>query len=297
MPSGLVRLERIEETYHRWKEVLRRCGIDDWTLWALTQRNLQAPAHRASFYCNIGRELRLTHFGTTKGTFANLCFSTNRKTLRFFPPTGIPKEDVTFSFAHRQSDYLRSKSLLFHQLLDLDMSFCGITRGDMSIVRGRAGLWDYHLLLFIRLSEEEVLCFGSMASVSRVSRRKDASRWPRMSSTFWAVVLLTALLVLYCGKSPRSFSDRTYRHLGALETKRWCAAGDRVMWRRFDNKMIRLVLAIALGVLISLVVHVPFFFLLVLNSYWKTRMGLAAARAHTHTDTHARARTKTHVPP
>ncbi|KAF0029601.1 hypothetical protein F2P81_018706 [Scophthalmus maximus] len=31
-----------------------------------------------------------------------------------------------------------------------------------------------------------------------VSRRKDASRWPRMSSTFWAVVLLTALLVLYC---------------------------------------------------------------------------------------------------
>lgn len=39
-----------------------------------------------------------------------------------------------------------------------------------------------------------------MASVSRLSRRKDASRWPRMSSTFWAVVLLTALLVLYCGK-------------------------------------------------------------------------------------------------
>lgn len=33
-----------------------------------------------------------------------------------------------------------------------------------------------------------------------VSRRKDAGRWPRMSSTFWAVVLLTALLILYCGK-------------------------------------------------------------------------------------------------
>lgn len=33
-----------------------------------------------------------------------------------------------------------------------------------------------------------------------VSRRKDAGRWPRMSSTFWAVVLLTALLLLFCGK-------------------------------------------------------------------------------------------------
>uniref|UniRef100_A0A674MH05 TAFA chemokine like family member 5 n=1 Tax=Takifugu rubripes TaxID=31033 RepID=A0A674MH05_TAKRU len=33
-----------------------------------------------------------------------------------------------------------------------------------------------------------------------VSRRKDAGRWPRMSSTFWAVVLLTALLLLYCGQ-------------------------------------------------------------------------------------------------
>ncbi|KAM9845828.1 chemokine-like protein TAFA-5a [Aulostomus maculatus] len=39
-----------------------------------------------------------------------------------------------------------------------------------------------------------------MASVSRLARRKDASRWPRMSSTFWAVVLLTALLLLYCGQ-------------------------------------------------------------------------------------------------
>lgn len=36
--------------------------------------------------------------------------------------------------------------------------------------------------------------------MASVSRRKDASRWPRMSSTFWAVLLLTALLVLYCGK-------------------------------------------------------------------------------------------------
>uniref|UniRef100_A0A3B3ZNC5 Uncharacterized protein n=1 Tax=Periophthalmus magnuspinnatus TaxID=409849 RepID=A0A3B3ZNC5_9GOBI len=37
-----------------------------------------------------------------------------------------------------------------------------------------------------------------MASVSRLGRRKDAYQWPRMSSTFWAVVLLTALLLLYC---------------------------------------------------------------------------------------------------
>lgn len=41
-----------------------------------------------------------------------------------------------------------------------------------------------------------------------VSRRKDAGRWPRMSSTFWAVVLLTALLILYCGKCC-SKCDRT----------------------------------------------------------------------------------------
>ncbi|XP_061523296.1 chemokine-like protein TAFA-5a isoform X4 [Phycodurus eques] len=39
-----------------------------------------------------------------------------------------------------------------------------------------------------------------MASLTRSARRKDASRWPRMSSTFWAFVLLTALLVLYCGQ-------------------------------------------------------------------------------------------------
>ncbi|XP_029017590.1 chemokine-like protein TAFA-5a isoform X1 [Betta splendens] len=39
-----------------------------------------------------------------------------------------------------------------------------------------------------------------MASVSRLAKRKDAGRWPRMSSTFWAVVLLTALLLLYCGQ-------------------------------------------------------------------------------------------------
>ena len=37
--------------------------------------------------------------------------------------------------------------------------------------------------------------------MARLSRRKDATRWPRMSSTFWAVLLLTALLLLYCGKS------------------------------------------------------------------------------------------------
>ncbi|XP_036978391.1 chemokine-like protein TAFA-5a isoform X5 [Acanthopagrus latus] len=36
--------------------------------------------------------------------------------------------------------------------------------------------------------------------MARLSRRKDATRWPRMSSTFWAVLLLTALLLLYCGQ-------------------------------------------------------------------------------------------------
>lgn len=65
--------------------------------------------------------------------------------------------------------------------------------------------------------EEEAQSVCSMASVSMLARRKDASRLPRMSSTFWAVVLLTALLVLYCGKSRCSiiiFLDHAYRHLG-----------------------------------------------------------------------------------
>ncbi len=86
-------------------------------------------------------------------------------------------------------------------------------------------LLPFFFLLFIRLVEEEVLCFGSMASVSRVSRRKDASRWPRMSSTFWAVVLLTALLVLYCGKSPRSLLTA---HIGIWMRWRRDAGAQRV---------------------------------------------------------------------
>ena len=67
-----------------------------------------------------------------------------------------------------------------------------------------------------------------------------------MSSTFWAVLLLTALLVLYCGKSPPLASE----YLEALET--------RVMWERLDEKITQLVLAIALRVLILLAVDVSF---------------------------------------
>lgn len=41
----------------------------------------------------------------------------------------------------------------------------------------------------------------SMAPAVRSIKRKDAINWPRMSTTFWAVLLLTALLIVYCGES------------------------------------------------------------------------------------------------
>ncbi|XP_029901228.1 chemokine-like protein TAFA-5 isoform X3 [Myripristis murdjan] len=72
-------------------------------------------------------------------------------------------------------------------------------------MRGKAhcerASWIVKLLSFLFFVASKRRYSGcSMASVSRLARRKDASRWPRMSSTFWAVVLLTALLVLYCGQ-------------------------------------------------------------------------------------------------
>ncbi|KAJ8381656.1 hypothetical protein SKAU_G00024340 [Synaphobranchus kaupii] len=39
-----------------------------------------------------------------------------------------------------------------------------------------------------------------MASSPKLRNRKDANAWPRMSSTFWAVVILTSLLIIYCGQ-------------------------------------------------------------------------------------------------
>ncbi|KAI7789632.1 putative protein FAM19A5 [Triplophysa rosa] len=41
-----------------------------------------------------------------------------------------------------------------------------------------------------------------MASAVRSIKRKDAINWPRMSTTFWAVLLLTALLIVYCDGLP-----------------------------------------------------------------------------------------------
>ncbi len=40
----------------------------------------------------------------------------------------------------------------------------------------------------------------SMAPAVRSIKRKEAINWPRMSTTFWAVLLLTALLIVYCGE-------------------------------------------------------------------------------------------------
>ncbi|KAJ8249892.1 hypothetical protein COCON_G00231080 [Conger conger] len=39
-----------------------------------------------------------------------------------------------------------------------------------------------------------------MAATPRFKNRKDASTWPTTSTTFWAIVLLSSLTVLYCGQ-------------------------------------------------------------------------------------------------
>ncbi|XP_014008262.1 chemokine-like protein TAFA-5 isoform X2 [Salmo salar] len=39
-----------------------------------------------------------------------------------------------------------------------------------------------------------------MAPALRLTKRKDASPWPRMSSTFWVMILLTSILIIYCGQ-------------------------------------------------------------------------------------------------
>lgn len=80
-----------------------------------------------------------------------------------------------------------------------------------------------------------------------VSRRKDAGRWPRMSSTFWAVVVLTVLLLLYCGKCG---SERSRTPL--LETRarrvtlRWSSGAGAAQQMRLTHR--------------SRSVSVPFFF-------------------------------------
>ncbi|XP_038873931.1 chemokine-like protein TAFA-5 [Salvelinus namaycush] len=39
-----------------------------------------------------------------------------------------------------------------------------------------------------------------MASSCKLGRWRNVTAWPRMSSTFWAAVLLTSLLIIYCGQ-------------------------------------------------------------------------------------------------
>lgn len=112
---------------------------------------------------------------------------------------------MTFSFTHGSSrsfsDHLLDLdawSLIFF-LLFLNSSSAGFTLGDMSAAG--AGLWNHSICFCVLKRESDrKCCVGSMAPP--VQRRRDScTRWPRMSSTFWAVLLLTALLLLYCGKS------------------------------------------------------------------------------------------------
>lgn len=58
-----------------------------------------------------------------------------------------------------------------------------------------------------------------------VSRRKDAGRWPRMSSTFWAVVLLTVLLILYCGKCSSVRGRTRFLEMYARRVTLRCGSG------------------------------------------------------------------------
>ncbi|KAK1168965.1 chemokine-like protein TAFA-5a isoform X1 [Huso huso] len=39
-----------------------------------------------------------------------------------------------------------------------------------------------------------------MAPSPRISNRKDANAWPSMSSTFWAIMILASLLIVYCSQ-------------------------------------------------------------------------------------------------
>lgn len=81
-------------------------------------------------------------------------FPSESKTCCVVSPTGLSVEDVTFSVAPRGANHCFFPLLLLvlfflffllffpppNQLLELDMSFCGITRGDMITVRDRVGL-------------------------------------------------------------------------------------------------------------------------------------------------------------
>lgn len=135
-----------------------------------------------------------------------------KKTPPRYSPTGIFEEDVTFFFCapafwipKEQVTAFLSVALSWHV-------FSRIIRGDHC----ERPSWIVRFWFFLFAFSKRKCPVCSMASVSRLARRKDATRWPRMSSTFWAVVLLTALLVLYCGKWRRSSFDHTNRHLGAL---------------------------------------------------------------------------------
>ncbi|KAK6482643.1 chemokine-like protein TAFA-5a isoform X3 [Huso huso] len=39
-----------------------------------------------------------------------------------------------------------------------------------------------------------------MAPSPRIGNRKDANAWPSMSSTFWAIMILASLLIVYCSQ-------------------------------------------------------------------------------------------------
>ncbi|XP_028667921.1 chemokine-like protein TAFA-5a isoform X1 [Erpetoichthys calabaricus] len=39
-----------------------------------------------------------------------------------------------------------------------------------------------------------------MAPSPRISNRKDANAWPSMSSTFWVIMILASLLIVYCSQ-------------------------------------------------------------------------------------------------
>lgn len=69
----------------------------------------------------------------------------------------------------------------------------------MSLLRGGEAaktLYLYILYLFFFFFAKE----SRMVAARGRTEREDAVAWPRMSASFWAALLLTSLLIAYCGK-------------------------------------------------------------------------------------------------
>lgn len=101
-----------------------------------------------------------------------------------------PQEDATF-FTHRLHSHMTA--------FPMRGSFSTCFFHGLHVERGAS--WEEDLAGEITFYFCERVSLCSMAPALRLTKRKDASPWPRMSSTFWAVILLTSLLLINCGNA------------------------------------------------------------------------------------------------